>query len=250
VVSGDDNGKIGPASMVYPNSATIRAPAIASGASCIAELAHEAHFAAARVDVAGVLSHVVGVAVKPLLFAVSAVLVIMVLIRIIRVCDDSIVAVLIAEIPVRTDTEICAASVVYPDTVVVSAPTGAFDARRLTVLRYQAHPASRIQCAGVPSSVLRAARKHLCWPVLLIALVAVLVLVIPAPADGEIRAASVVYPDTFGVRAPTAAFGARRLAVLPDQLHSAARIHGAGMPSSVVRVASNRGLGQGFLWRE
>ena len=85
MVSGDDDGKIGPASMVHPNSAAIRAPAIASGASCVAELAHEAHFAAARVDVAGVLAHVVGVAVKPLLLAVSAVLVIVVLILDIRV---------------------------------------------------------------------------------------------------------------------------------------------------------------------
>jgi hypothetical protein len=52
------------------------------------------------------------------------------------------------------------------------------------------------------------------------------------------------------VSAPTAAFGARRLAILPDQLHSTSCVHGAGVPSHVVRVAGNRCLGQGFLRRE
>lgn len=45
-----------------------------------------------------------------------------VVILVIRVCDDLVIAVVIAEIPVPADAEIRPASVVYPDTVVVSAP--------------------------------------------------------------------------------------------------------------------------------
>jgi len=46
-----------------------------------------------------------------------------------------VIAPLIAEIAVAADAEIRAASAIYPDTVVVSAPTAAFGAGRLAVLR-------------------------------------------------------------------------------------------------------------------
>jgi hypothetical protein len=132
VVSGDDR-KIGPASVVHPNSTAIRAPAIAFGAGGVAELPHQANFAASRIHVAGAPSHVVGVARNPL--RLPAVLVIAILVPVIPVSAVLVIAVFIPEIPVPTDAEISPASVIYPDALVVRAPAVTFRASGFAVLR-------------------------------------------------------------------------------------------------------------------
>ena len=133
-MSGADH-KIGPAPMVHPNSAAIRAPAITFGASCVAELPDQAHFTATSLHVAGVPSHIVRVASKRLRLPVSSILVVAGLIPVTPVSAILVNAVFIPEIAVLTDTEISAASVIYPDTLVVRAPTVTFRASGFAVLR-------------------------------------------------------------------------------------------------------------------
>jgi hypothetical protein len=80
-----------------------------------------------------------------------------------------------------------------------------------------------------------------------IVVIAVLAPEIPVSTHAEIRPASVVYPYTLVVSAPTVSFGASGAAVLRQQTHSPPRIHGAGVPPLVVRVAGNRGLREQVL---
>src|SRR5712664_2134254 len=121
--------------MVHPNSPAIRAPAIASGASCVAELPDQAHITATRFHVAGVPSHVVRVAGKGLRLPVSGILVVAGLIPVTPVSAVLVVAGLILVTPVSADGEISPASVIYPDALVVRAPTVTFRARGAAVLR-------------------------------------------------------------------------------------------------------------------
>ena len=220
-----DHRKIRAASMVYPDSPPVGTPAVASGARRIAELPHDTHTAALGIQRAGVPSHVVGAARNRLLAPASPVLVI---------------AIVVAEIAVPAGAEIRAASMIHPYTLVVRAPAISFGASGAAVLFQQPHSASRIHRAGVPSLILGAAgnrlRLRISGAVLIVAIgVAVLIVpVIPVSADCEVRAASVVHPHALIVGAPAVSFGARRVAVLRRQTHTAPSIRRAGMPSLIV----------------
>ena len=123
----------------------------------------------------------------------------------------------------------------------VRAPTIAFGARGVAVLRHQTHfAASRIHGAGVLSHVVRLAGNRLRLRVFAVLAIADLIPVIPVPTGGEISTASVVYPDTLVVKAPAMTFGASVVAVLRQQPHSASRIHRAGVSFPIVRVACHR----------
>ena len=137
--------------------------------------------------------------------------------------------------------KIGSAPVVNPNSVPVRAPTIAFGARGVAVLRHQTHfAASRIHGAGVLSHVVRLACNRLRLRVFAVLAIADLIPVIPVPTRGEISPASVVYPHTLIVKAPAMTFGASIVAVLRQQPHSASRIHGAGVSFPIVRVACHR----------
>jgi len=88
--------------------------------------------------------------------------------------------------------------------------------------------------------------KMLRFAVAAISVVAVFIPVIGVTTDAEIGPASAIYPDPLAIRSPTVTFGTCRVAVLPDEMHSASRIDRAKVSPLVVRVARNGGLGQGF----
>src|SRR5467141_57949 len=55
----------------------------------------------------------------------------------------------------------------------------------------------------------------------------------------KFRAASMVHPDPAVIEAPRISFLARRLAVLPDQVHIAARVRLAVVPPAIIRRAAH-----------
>jgi hypothetical protein len=82
-----------------------------------------------------VFSHVVWVARNRLRLRVSAALIIAIPIPVFPVPAVLVIAVPIPVIAVTTDSEISPASVIYPDTLIVRAPTVTFRASGFAVLR-------------------------------------------------------------------------------------------------------------------
>ena len=246
MVSGNHH-KIGPASMVHPNAAPICAPAVSFGARGIAMLRRHPDFCASHIDAAGMPSHVIGVARNRLLVSVVSPIAIVI----------AVGAALIRKVVVPRDRKVGSASVVHPNASFVGAPTVAFGASGVAVLRQQSYSASRVKRARVPSLIIGVARNRLRIPVVLpIAIVVpvripiytgVLIRVVSDVAHREISAASVIYPNPAVIRAPTVAFGAGGVAALRCHTHSASYVHGTGVSSHIVGVAGNRGLALRFL---
>jgi hypothetical protein len=245
--------KIRPASMIDPNPALVRAPAVAFSARSIAMLCRHPHVCASCIHGARMPSHVVGVARNRL--CVSVVVPIAVVNAAVMI-HVTIRPTLILKDGIPPNREIRSASVIYPNTPFVGAPAITLRASRLAVLCQQAHSASRIKRAGVSLFIVGVAGNRLRIPVVLtVAIVipivavhilinSVLILVVPVFAGCEIRAASVIHPDAIFVSSPAVAFLAGGVAALHHQAHSASYIHRAGMSRHIVGVAGNRGLAQ------
>src|SRR5258708_883149 len=126
------------------------------------------------------------------------------------------------------------ASVVHPNPPFVGPPRISLLARRPTPLPHQLPSAPHLQRAEIPSPVIRTtierSRRSALAPLVLRPLVRL---------RHKFRAAAMVHPDPAVIEAPRISFLARRLTVLPDQLHTAARIRLAVVPPPIIRRAAH-----------
>ena len=134
--------KIRPASMIHPNPALVRPPAIAFGARGIAMLCYQPHLGVSRFHAAGMPSHIVGVARNRLRISVVVPVSVVIAILMIHV---AIRPALILKNGIAPNRKVRAASMVHPDSQSIGAPAVTFRASRFAMLRQQSHAASRIK---------------------------------------------------------------------------------------------------------
>jgi hypothetical protein len=219
-------------------------------------LRHHSHLCASRFHAAGVLSHVAGTARNRLGSSVVVVAPVAVVNAAVLIHIAACTALILKNGRPRY-AKIRAASMVHPNALIIGAPAVAFRASRVAALGYEAHAASGVKRAGVPSFVIGVAGNRLGGSLVVavaIVLVAIriaidyfLVRIVCIFADGKIRAASVIHPNAPFIRSPTVAFGASGVATLRGHAHSASRIDRTGVASHIVGVAGNRGLARRSL---
>ena len=142
--------EVGPASVVHPNASFVGAPTITFGASRVAVLRQQSH-SASRVKRTRVLSLIIGVARNRL--RIPVVLPIAIVVPVVPVRIPIYTGVLIRVVSDVAHREISAASVIYPNPALIRAPTVAFGAGGVAVLRCHTHSASYVHGTGVSSHI-------------------------------------------------------------------------------------------------
>jgi hypothetical protein len=137
-----------------------------------------------------------------------------------------VVPVMVVVPSASIDHKIRAAAVIYPNAFVIRSPTVALLASGFTSLLGELNPASSIDLAIVPASVVGGAGDRYGRS-------------FPVGFKRKISSAAVIYPNISVIGAPTVAFLTSGLATLLRHSHPATSIQRTIVPAAVVRRTRN-----------
>src|SRR6266436_4224196 len=201
------------ATSIYPDAPSIVPPRRTFHAGRHAYLSRQSHFGPLRIRVAIILSPVVRGAAYLLALALGF--------------PGP------GRMPRNAHHKIRLASFIYPYSVSVVSPRGAFLALRVAPLSHELHAVTGIRRANFSPAIIRRTRYR---PSATLA--ASITATVTTP-QSKLAAASLVHPDSFFVVAPRLVFFACRFAALPHQSRAMPRVRRAVVLLPVIRRARN-----------